>query len=185
MKLGSDLLWNMFKESLFKEINTINKEQLVKAWDSCKDRSNFYFDFLFPRIANELGLEYKKEAVFRFDGVMFKKAVNGQPVPIIYIESENDAKSTVREVYKLCSLNAPLKLLFICQLWSQERKEELMQDFWIDIIDAFKNEIGLVGSIGFINAESRDGRLRFHLILVNEDGERVEDIENFISVENE
>ena len=114
-------------------------------------------------------LDFEKEKVFRVDGIFYKKAKNDFKVPIIFIESENNLDSTETEIYKLCCLNAPLKIIFICHEWSEEKKEDTTEGHWDYIINDFKQENILIGHLGVIVAEWMD-ELKFHSFSYNENG---------------
>lgn len=137
-----------------------------QSWVSKSERSKFYFESLLPRIAPRLGLEFRKERPFRIDGVFFKRASQSTEVPLIYVESENYAKSSHEEIFKLCCISAPLKVLFICNEWTEVDKREITDGYWQYIIDDFAEEKILIGNLCIIIAEWND-RLRFHTCCFN------------------
>ena len=174
MKFNSEQLWAVFKKMLTETLNETPIEIVGDAWNSNPERTKFYFDFLLPKIANKMKFNYEKEKVFRVDAVFYIKAENGYQVPIVFIESENNADDTETEIYKLCCLNAPLKVIFICQEWTEKRKKEITEEYWDYIIDAFVKENLLVGYLGVIVAEWMDD-LKFYSFAYNENGKMVEE----------
>ena len=66
-------------------------------------------------------------------------------MPIIYLESENDIRTSEREVNKLCMLNAPLKILMVCNEWNSGSKKLTKEYYWDYIIEDFAEQIGLRG----------------------------------------
>lgn len=82
-------------------------------WRSKPDRTRVYAENVMPAVAATLGLKFAKER-FTADYVMSKTSVRGTSVPLIYIESENEYSRADYEIEKLCSLNAPLRVLLTC-----------------------------------------------------------------------
>lgn len=175
MENTSKNLWENFQAIFKQELAVTNIETLDDAWQSCGSRTKFYFDDLLPKVANKMQLDFKKEEMFRVDGIFYKTTESGYKVPKIFIESENNADTAEWEIIKLCSLNAPLKILFLCLEWTESRKEELTTDHWNFIIKAFANEQQLVGYFAIIVAERTD-IFRFFSFAYNENGD-VYDIE--------
>jgi len=140
---NSEELWNDFKISFEETVNEIDKSAFIDAWKDMPSRTLFYSTKLLPEISKKLGLSYQKEKVNRFDGVFYKTASQNTDVPVIYIESENDAKSSDREIFKLLAINAPLKVLLICNEWNENEKKEIAYGYWHYQITDFNDVIGL------------------------------------------
>jgi len=178
MENTSNNLWVNFQAFFKAELEITSIETLNNAWQSCSSRTKFYFDDLLPKVSEKMQFDFKKEDMFRVDGIFYKKTESGYTVPKIFIESENNADTADWEIIKLCSLNAPLKILFLCLEWTQSRKEQLTTDHWNFIIKAFANENQLIGHFAIIVAEKTD-KFRFHSFAYNDKGD-VYDIEKTI-----
>ncbi len=174
MKFGANNIWDKFK-SAFKEIITKYPIQtLEQSWLSKSDRSKFYFGSLLPKIATQLGLEFKTERPFRVDGLFFKRGSQTTEIPVVYIESENHAKSSNEEIYKLCCINAPLKILFICNEWTDTQKIEITNGYWNYIIDDFAEINLLIGNLCVLIAEWNE-KLKIYSYCYNNKGVVFED----------
>jgi hypothetical protein len=175
MKIDSQSLWNKFKHSLIESIKETEVIAFKAAWKSCSDRTKFYFGELLPKVAKKLDLGFHKEKPFRIDGIFVKKGGQTTDVPLIYLESENIAASSHEEVYKLCCLNAPLKVLIVCTEWDDEFwKKQIIDGHWHYIVEDFKDELSLTGSFAFIIA-AWDETLKFHAYVLDEHAEITED----------
>lgn len=162
-------LWENFKTAFITTVNTFPIQTFEQSWVSKPERSKFYFESLLPKIAPLLSLEFRTERPFRIDGIFYKKSSQTTEVPIIYVESENDAKYSHEEIYKLCCISAPLKVLFICNEWTEDDKKEIIDGYWNYIIDDFAEENILTGNLCIIIAEWRD-TLKFHTYCFNDKG---------------
>lgn len=174
-------LWSNFKNFLLESINEIDKSDFEIAWKTRGERTNLYFNTLLPNVADKMKLGFDKEMIFRRDGIFYKIAGQGKTkVPLIFIESENDPYSCDDEVYKLCLLNAPLKVLMICTDWNEKKKNEIIDGYIQYIIENFKDESSLTGYFALIIAEwvSNDmpnDILKFHTYVYNDKAENIED----------
>jgi len=169
MKHNSAELWIDFTNALKQEIEGTHIDILGTAWESNAKRTSFYLELLLPKIATKLNLGFEREKTFRVDATFYRKAANDYQVPIIFIETENNSSTTETEIYKLCCLNAPLKVIFICLEWNNESRKDITEDYWQYIIDAFVAENRLVGHLGVIVAEWMD-TLKLHGFAYNEKG---------------
>lgn len=104
-KLSEDFFWS-FRKFILSCPTTVIRE----AWDSKPSRTNFYATVVMPTIASDLELIHGKEE-FHVDYVMSKLSLNQHTVPKIFVESGNDFNSADHEIRKLCSLNAPFRVL--------------------------------------------------------------------------
>lgn len=161
-------LWNRFLETLENSLKTFDFSEYEHAWLSPSNRTSFYINKLFPKIAKSLGFDLLYEDL-RIDVILSIRATSGWDVPVISIESENDSESAEREVWKLCYLNSPLKVLFICTEWSEKRFNELITEHWSYIVNSFKDISLLNGILGIIVAEKTD-KLRFYFFAFDDDG---------------
>ena len=109
--------WNKFLDEFKKALNQFNSGDLLYAWNSQPDRTNFYKNKLLPIMASSMKYDIKNE-LFKVDVAMCLKTDNNHYVPLIFIESENKAHDATHEIWKLCCLAAPLKVLITCVEWS-------------------------------------------------------------------
>jgi hypothetical protein len=174
MKFSSDLLWASFKKAFVDTTNEIKIEDFAKAWSTSGDRTMFYFNSLLQTIAKKLDLTFERELIYRIDGVFSNVGSQNTKVPIIYLESENDITTSDREVYKLCTLNAPLKILMVCNQWNESSKKLIKEYYWDYIIEDFAEQIGLKGVFAVIIGEWNE-TLRIYTHVFNEKGEVIED----------
>ncbi len=169
MSFDPNTLWDNFKTAFKQMAKNFPVQVLEQSWLTKSDRTKLYFEILLPKIAMLLDLKFKTERPFRFDGIFFKQGSQNTEVPIVYIESENDAKSSHEEFYKLCCISAPLKVLFICNAWTAIDKEEITNGYWNYIIDDFAETNLLTGNICIIIAEW-DETLKFYSHCFNDKG---------------
>lgn len=175
MNFSTHDLWNNFKQSLLESIQETDVSAFEQAWKSCNERTQFYFDNLLPNVARKLKLGFQKEKPFRIDGIFTVKGNQNNEIPIIYLESENNARSSHEEVYKLCCLNAPLKVLIVCTEWDDQLwKEQIVQGHWHSIIQDFKDKLHLTGHFAFIIAAWME-TLKFHSYVLDENAKLIED----------
>lgn len=167
------LLWATFKNHLLESINEVDTSSFELAWKSKPERTRFYFDSLLPKVACKMNLDFKKEMKFRVDGTFFKKAGQTSEVPIILLESENDAFASHDEVHKLCLLNAPLKVLMICTDWNVASKKILTEKYWGYIIEDFAEESSLTGYFAIIIREWNE-TLKFYTFVYDNFGKPIE-----------
>ncbi|MCC4273917.1 hypothetical protein [Marinomonas communis] len=111
--------WKNFEAEFKRELSLVSKEEFSDAWGKRGNRTTFYENRVIPNIAKSMGLKYLKED-FKIDYTLCNE-VDGENVPLIFIESENDASTAHHEIRKLCCLSAPLKVLIICAEWSEEK----------------------------------------------------------------
>ena len=116
-------LWQHFAEAFSFAISKADENQLASAWSSPKTRTKFYKEMLSP-LARGLGtlIEEDLEAGSELFKVDFAICRNSQDikVPLIFIESENNAFSADHEVRKLVNLAAPLRVLITVVQWDEE-----------------------------------------------------------------
>lgn len=174
MKSNSKDLWLSFRQALLTSATTIPPEDIAAAWDGpLSSWTDLYFQTLLPSVAAKMGLSYCTEKVFRIDAVFHWVATNGYEVPAVCIESENNLNTSIDEIKKLCWLNAPLKILFVwADEWTEELENNVVNEDWFYLLDAFLQESQLVGYLGVIVAEWQDN-LVFNTFCYNEKGERI------------
>jgi hypothetical protein len=116
-------LWEHFIREFRSTIAEASEERLSLAWSSAKTRTSFYEEMLAP-LATRLGavIEQNLDTRSELFKVDFAICLNsyGIKVPIIFIESENNAFSAEHEVRKLVNLAAPLRVLITVIQWDEE-----------------------------------------------------------------
>lgn len=172
--------WCSFKNNFKKIIENSTQAELIKAWESQTERTTFYTKSVLPKVASELGLHYIPE-MFKVDFVMCGKSSNGHEVPLIFIESENNAGSAYKEIQKLCSVSSPLKVLISCVEWCEDpgywssggEKSKLLEE-WRSIMAAH-NEVWPQPSVyGIIIGEMKNDVLRFYSIGLSASGSEID-----------
>ena len=176
--------WSEFKNALKAKLDDISSEKLFEAWREHGKRTNLYSNDLIPGIADRLNLIFEKE----FCNVDYTLCVRSgnHNVPLIFIESENNADSSSHEIRKLCSVCAPLKVLFTVVEWSDEpdywnhggRKKEFI-DKWNSIINEHTDVWAQPHIIGFVVGEGNGDVLRFYSFALSANG-RLIDSEDII-----
>lgn len=117
-------LADRFTDAYHEALANIGAEALSRAWLSQTERTRFLGDDIIPAVAKRLGfIERPEKELLQVDFAIAKK-VGSIDVPVIFIESENIAETTSREVHKLCCLSAPLKVLISVCEWSDCADED-------------------------------------------------------------
>jgi hypothetical protein len=175
--MNSTTLWQDFKHLFSEACDKHHLDGLTKAWCSSGDRTTFYVNTIFPEIAEKMNLKLRRE-LFKVDAAFCKVSDSGYDVPLIFIESENDASSATHEMRKLSSLNSPCRVLIVCCEWSSDlwghsgRQDELIK-IWSAIVKSHSDLGNLNGTIGIINVEWGEF-LRLTAASWNEEGEMPE-----------
>lgn len=173
--------WNKFKKSLKGRLDTIGLNKIEDAYLSNPTWTCFYKSVLFPKIANDLGLEYNKDKEYlTVDATFYRKSkpeTGDWEIPIVLIESENqidtiDQSATGDELYKLCCLNASLKVIFSWKDdWNDSTQKYYADEGWQYVIDAFANASVLVGYLVMIVVVKRADKFEFNCTVYKENGE--------------
>lgn len=142
------------------------------------ERKYFFYD-LFRFIGKEQRWIFNKsdqrieKEFLKVDYTFFQSGPSGWAVPKIFIESENDSDVYWEETQKLCSLNAPLKVLLLYE--NNDYLEKEFDDYHGDfsyIISDYHNKVGLVGYFLILAYVSQnDENVIFKRKLYNEKGE--------------
>lgn len=168
--------WINFRDSLKKGLETANEADLKKAWESEAERTEFYTSKLLRKLAIDLGLDFTTE-LFKVDFAICARSTSCRKVPLIFIESENNARSATHEMWKLCSLSSPLKVLISCTEWCEDpeywpsggEKSRLLEE-WKTIIKAH-NEIWPQPCVyGIIIGAWKGNILRFYSVGLGANG---------------
>jgi hypothetical protein len=176
MTTDNKQLWKDFIVSFKNNIEKAKNEEL-ESLKIYSDRK-YFFKKLFSHVSKDLDLFYEDSQEFlRVDYTLFKKGhAHNWQVPQIFIESENSWDSSYQEAIKLCSLNAPLKVLILYNL-TKELQEELegKNTHWDYIFKDFINESRLIGLFALlVYTESQDKKIVFHFMLYGENGNTIE-----------
>jgi hypothetical protein len=176
MNTDNQKLWRDFIVS-FKNNIEQTKDEDLESLKIYSDRK-YFFKKLLSKVSIDLDLFYDDSQEFlRVDYTLFKKGhAHNWQVPQIFIESENSWDSSYQEAIKLCSLNAPLKVLILYNL-TKELQEELdgKNTHWDYIFKDFINESKLIGLFALlVYTETNDNKFVFHFILYDEEGNTIE-----------
>ena len=181
----SDSVWAGFKKALSDTLTGFGPNKLKEVWSSDAKRTAFYKTELFPKIAEQLELTYENKEYLRIDSVFYKvdSGTYNYRIPIIAVESENhrvaigNDSGTWGEVYKLCCINAPLKIIFTVGDWNDEIKNDHITDDWNYPIDAFARVQKLVGYLGIVNVCETGGSYCFAYLVYDTKGKVVDEQE--------
>lgn len=182
-------LWNGFVRAFADELQRTQEADatvLTRHWLSQTARTTLYTDRILKQVAIRLGMDIVPER-FKVDFAMGLKQ-GGTLVPLVFVESENQAKGADWEISKLCSLRAPLRVLICCTEWSEApgywprggRRAELVS-WWSEIIQAHNRHLPEHGKIGLIVGESGKGGLRFYANAWDDNGQMLEEDEVIFS----
>lgn len=167
--------WLTFADAFVVEVDQMPVADVALAWASHKERTRLYASRVLPAVAQRLGLSHTKE-LFKVDAAMLRPASNGEQVPIVFIESENNATSSKHEMRKLCALSCPLAVLISVIEWNPDvygpkaRRESLTQA-WSDIIRAHAEVWQRPGIVGVLVGEwGPDDHLRFYRLAYSMNG---------------
>ncbi len=84
--------WKDYRVAFKNALEPLSDNDFIEAWKSSSDRTNLYENTIIEKVANELQLIFKKED-FKIDYTLCIKNDDEYEVPLIYIESENNANS--------------------------------------------------------------------------------------------
>jgi hypothetical protein len=188
MNLSPNELWNAFIASFKKNmIASQNENSLVSLFKdkfiNRTERTSFYKEDLFKKVAKDLDLAIEEKELLRVDIVLTKRYEGSWPVPIIFIESENDAAGELdREIFKLLSVNSPLKVLITYLNIEEEIKSEFEgheDSYWYYLLRDFAKLNRLTGFFGVISPFFEDGKLCFHYVVYDDSGNLVGNLQKF------
>ena len=176
--------WCKFRDSFKQELELMPDEHFKHAWLNSSKRTKLYENQMFEKVASKLNLVYKKEE-FKIDYTLCQKCHDGYNVPLVFIESENDASTAHHEMRKLCCLSAPLKVLITCVEWCDEpgawrhggEKGKLLST-WSKQIKSHAS-IWLTPSVTGIIVAEWNKNLRFYCLAFNQLGEIVDEHQIF------
>ncbi len=168
-------LWCQFRDSFVNALSKVDNQVLADAWTRQSHRTSFYRELVLPQVSRDLGLDVGSE-LFKVDFVMKTRSSSAEPVPVIFIESENVAITAGDEVRKLSVLAVPLRVLITVGEWSDHfpnsglRKDLLPE--WQAILRAHSEVWPHPGWLGILVGElGADEHLRFYALALGPDGE--------------
>lgn len=153
----SKLLLEDFRRSLESNLTAFGFNKLLESWPDGK-WTNFYKTDLFKTISDDLGLAYDFKEYLTIDALLYyKERDKDYGVPLVVIETENNIDSiTEGELYKLCCINAPLKVIFTwCEEWNEEAKKIYIQEDWYFVLKMFETANQINGQLLFIIVENK------------------------------
>jgi hypothetical protein len=167
-------LWARFQAAFVRRLSATSADAFNIAWSGKSQRTLFYKVDLLPSVASYLGLVFDTEQL-AVDYRMCRISVRGVPVPQVFVESENDFKSANHEISKLCSLNAPLRVLITAlDGWSSigaESKGHGKLREWQDVVRAHAEERYYDGVIGVIVGSKVESKVNFRACAFRPDGD--------------
>lgn len=101
-----------FQNQFSATLDHFSSEELSQAWSSPDTRTWFYAEKFFPTFAKKADMTHALEQL-HVDHLIFTRVTETRPTPapVVWIESENAVTTAEREIWKLCCLNGPLKVL--------------------------------------------------------------------------
>lgn len=170
MKHDPGELWKNFRESFacaLQKVHRADPSALERHWASQTARTLLYTGKVLNHVATRLDMKCVPER-FKVDYAIGLEE-GGTLVPLIFIESENQANGADWEVMKLCSLRAPLRVLICCTEWSEEPgywpgggRRLAMVKRWSRIIQAHNRHLPDHGKIALLVGEWNKRNLRFY-----------------------
>ncbi|SDG94452.1 hypothetical protein SAMN05216466_106140 [Paraburkholderia phenazinium] len=120
-------LWNDFFDRFTVGLSAVDPITFLAAWDLEEARTTVYRGIL-KGVADGMGLAFKREHC-RIDFMLgsahpVDRDAPGAFVPVIAVESENEAMDAHNEVNYLHALTAPVKVLITCALWTREGRAQ-------------------------------------------------------------
>ena len=160
-------LWLDFKSEFVNQIKLQSDKGLIETWLNRTSRTTFYKK-IYPYIAEKLDLKYFPKEFLKVDATMYRKdKITNWEIPVIFIESENDFETAEEEVYKLCSLSAPIRVLITI---SDEINNEKLIGWvknWSSYIETCSEVWPNKGILGIIIT---DNKFNFYSMAWNEKG---------------
>jgi len=176
-------LWLSFRCAFSDVLKVRPDTELVEAWAAHSGRTKFYRRVL-DAVAAKMNLRCEGE-LFKVDFAMWtaQSDTSGEDVPIIFVETENNAFTCHEELRKLASITAPLKILIAVTQWDEavgvwgsgSHKKKLL-NHWQQIIRSYNSVWPRSGILGIIVGERRpDSLLCFHASALNPNGDLLVD----------
>jgi hypothetical protein len=172
--------WVRFRASFREQLERTSTDRFGDAWHSEPERTAFYVRDILPPVAADLKLQ-KAPELFRVDMAMGVASPVGM-VPLIWIESENNADTATHEVRKLAALSGPVKVLITCcdwddapGAWKHGGKRNHYLEQWLSIVRSYAQTWPSASVFAIVVGEWNDTRLRFYATVLDSDGDITED----------
>lgn len=163
-------LWERYKKSFIIRIKSVDHKTLRNTWDSQTNRTTFYSNYVMRNVAADLEMKLE-EQLLQIDYALSVRTQDGTLVPVIFIESENVARTSIHEISKLCSVNTPLRVLVtVCEwdlspeAWGTKSLQNTLLQGWRQIIENYRGVYSQNAIVGVLIGEwwDRESRLRFY-----------------------
>lgn len=162
--------WKLFKSALCQSLDATPHNKLLEAWESGPHKTAFYEWTLLPDVAKALGCQWQTER-HRCDFAF----LTPEGVPLIFAEAENAHPTAAHEIRHLCSLAAPLKVLFISCDWFESEKVVYLPR-WQEIIRLHHSVVSMDCLYAIIVGGWDDGQFCEYLFtVINAEGAVVEE----------
>jgi hypothetical protein len=169
METSPQALWAAFQRSFCAAVLSLEGIRLAEIWAAQYSRATFCADELLGSVARDLELDFKREHS-RVAYSMWHRHSDSEPMPVIFIESEEQATCADQEVKTLCCLAAPLKVLMtfgewedVIPRWRNGGHRSTLVTRWRSIRSTYHAAWRDPGVFGVLVGESDpDGVLRFH-----------------------
>ena len=174
-------IWDQFKSAITSNVTAHSLAELYNFIKIPAQRKEYLKFDLCNKIAADLGLSYAdNEEFLRVDYTLYRIGERNKfKVPVICIESENNWESTDREICKLLSINAPLKVLIVYDL----SEEQFKDNFWEYILPDFQSVYGLVGIFAVVEINTREENVvKISTMAFDSSGDNFEKFHQLISV---
>lgn len=161
---NKELLLEDFRKYLRTNLEIVGLNKLIEVWPD-ELWTDFYKGDLFVRISENLNLQYRLKEYLTIDALFYSKSQkDAYEVPMVVIETENEIGTIGdSELYKLCCINAPLKVIFTwCNEWNEATKKELLDEDWFYILKEFERAEQINGNLLFVVAEKTVTNFNFH-----------------------
>lgn len=113
--------WPEFLIAFGRVLDRCLPQAILNAWSTWTNRTSFYASDVLRAVAKEeLNLEYGTKEFLNIDHV-FRDSCR---IPRVFIESENKVTTAEEEIWKLCAVSCPLRVLLTVVEW------DLNQEIW-------------------------------------------------------
>jgi hypothetical protein len=158
-------LWQAFRAAFANALSSAETALIIDAWTKEVGPRTRLYQKIMPALAASMELDYRAE-VLLVDHMLCDRATR---VPLVFIESENNAFSASHEIWKLCSVAAPLRVLLTVVEWDDQpgvwpagnRREQLLGE-WQSIASAQHRVWPNPGLLVVVVGERWGDRLRFY-----------------------
>jgi hypothetical protein len=172
----SDTVYRSFIKALETIIKDTDISKFEEVWKSVSSKTEFYKKNFFESLADNMSCKLKTEE-FRCDFTL----MDSDDFPLVRIESENKHGTASHEIYTLCRLLSPLKVLFLSCEWTDSEGKKFLPE-WREAIRKFNLSYPtdfkfciVIGEWGRRNPP--DDILRYCIATLSSDGEIFDEFE--------